>query len=73
MKISIDKNKCIKCGLCVSICPDVFVLEEDGIGIAYKDENSVGKKSGKKLIDDLKMAEMSCPVRVIKIEEKPTT
>ena len=72
MKISIDNDKCIKCGLCASICPEVFVLREDGsIEVIYKNENSVGKKIDKKLVDDLEMAETGCPVKAITIEDKP--
>jgi ferredoxin len=26
MKVKIDQDECIECGLCVSTCPDVFVL-----------------------------------------------
>ncbi len=70
MKISIDKDKCIKCGLCASICPEVFVLKEDGIEIIHKDEGLVEKNTDKKLIEDLEMAETSCPVKAITIEEK---
>ncbi len=69
MKISIDKDKCIKCGLCASINPGVFVLKEDGIEIIHKDEGPVDKKVDEKLVDDLKMAEINCPVRAIAVEE----
>ena len=70
MKISIDKDKCIKCGLCASICPEIFILREDGIEINC-DDNLIGKENGKKLTDDLEMAEASCPVKALTIEEKP--
>jgi ferredoxin len=28
--ITVDKEKCIGCGLCVSMCPEVFELGDDG-------------------------------------------
>ena len=30
MKIKIDKDKCIGCGLCASICEQVFEMGKDG-------------------------------------------
>lgn len=30
MEVKIDKNRCVGCGLCVSIASDVFELEEVG-------------------------------------------
>ena len=73
MKISIDKDKCIKCGLCANICPEVLTLGEDGIVVTYKEDESSAVKDNSKLIDDLKMAEKNCPMGGIKIEEDPTT
>ena len=29
MKVSVDKEKCISCGLCLSICPNVFQYDKD--------------------------------------------
>ena len=29
MPIKIDKKKCIGCGLCSSLCPEVFELKDD--------------------------------------------
>ncbi len=26
--MKVDKNKCIGCGACVSICPDIFELKD---------------------------------------------
>ncbi len=30
MKVKVDKEKCIGCGACVSVCPEVFELDENG-------------------------------------------
>ena len=30
MKAAVDKDTCIACGLCPSICPECFEIEDDG-------------------------------------------
>ena len=30
MKATVDKDTCIACGLCPSICPECFEIEDDG-------------------------------------------
>lgn len=30
MKARIEKDSCAGCGLCVDLCPDVFVMDSDG-------------------------------------------
>jgi len=57
MKISINKNACIGCGACESICPKVFKLK-DGKATAPKETNEKCAKE----------AEESCPVNAIKVE-----
>lgn len=56
------ENGCISCGLCVSTCPDVFRMGEDGVAEVYvdtipsKDENEATE------------AQENCPVSVITIK-----
>lgn len=59
-KISVDKEKCIGCGTCASICPDSFELKA---GKAHPKKSSVDE------ITCEKKAESSCPVGAISIEE----
>lgn len=61
-KVNVDREKCIGCGNCVSVCPENFYLKE-------------GKAEAKKEIineteydSNLEAAEM-CPVEAISIEE----
>jgi len=59
MKVTVDKDKCIGCGLCVSLAPKSFKLGEDG-------KSQVIEPVG----DDwetIKNAAESCPVGAIKI------
>ncbi len=61
MKAVVDQQVCIGCGLCVSICPEVFNMNDDGKAIA------TGVVSDSKH-DDVKDAESSCPVSAISVE-----
>ena len=56
----VDKDKCIGCGLCVSLCPDVFELGEDG-------KSRVKNPDGCNACDCKEVAE-SCPAGAIKLE-----
>lgn len=62
MKINIDQEKCIGCGSCTAVCPDVFEL----------DDNSKARlKQGKEEADDKNAQEAAdiCPVQAIEIEK----
>ena len=56
-KIKVDKSKCIGCGICVSISPDVFEIGEDGKS-QVKDAAAEGGEA----------AISSCPVSAISEE-----
>jgi len=61
MKIKIDKEKCIGCGTCPALCPEVFELGED-----YKARIKDGADLNS---PNIKMAAESCPVEAIEIGE----
>ena len=44
MKVELDHEGCIGCGLCVSTCPAVFQLAEDGKAEVVQVPISLGKK-----------------------------
>lgn len=62
MKVSIDREGCISCGACVSICPSVFRMGEDGLAEAYVDTVPVQSE------DEAQEAADGCPVSVISAE-----
>ena len=56
--VTIDKKKCIGCGSCVAICPDIF--ETDGDKVKVK-KSKTDKECAKEAAD-------SCPTQAIKIK-----
>ena len=55
MPIKIDKNKCIGCGLCSSVCEEVFEMRDDMKAHVKKQKN----------LPCVKEAIDSCPVEAI--------
>ena len=62
MKARVDKDTCIACGLCPSICPEVFELTDEGYAHAIKSEVP------EDCHDEAKEAAESCPVDAIEVE-----
>ena len=62
MKAVVDQETCIGCGLCPSMCPEVFQMNDDG-----KAESVVDEVPGEVAVS-AKEAEGSCPVNAIKVE-----
>jgi ferredoxin len=61
MKAYVDKDACISCGLCPSLCPEVFEMEDDGKAGVVTDEVP------ENAIDTCKESEQSCPVNAISV------
>lgn len=38
MKAHVDKDICIGCGLCASMTPDVFSMDDDGLAVAVEED-----------------------------------
>ena len=62
MKALVNQDTCIGCGICMSMCPDVFHSDDDGKACT-KDE-----EVAKDLEDGATEARDSCPVDAIDIK-----
>lgn len=62
MKADVDKDTCIGCGLCPSICPEVFEMQDDGKAGVIADPVPDGAEDG------AKESEENCPVNAIAVE-----
>lgn len=63
MKIHVDKETCIGCGVCVAIAPKYFRIGDDGKSEPIKEEVDPGDE------ETVRTAAQSCPTGSIKIEE----
>ena len=63
MKVSVDFDTCEGNAVCMSICPEVFEVRDDGFLYLLQEE------PGEELRDKLKGAERSCPTQAITVQD----
>jgi len=63
MKVHVDPDICVGTGSCLSICPEVFELGDDGIAVVKVSEVPAEHE------DACREAVENCPVDAISIEE----
>jgi len=56
--VKVDKNKCIGCGNCAAICPEVFEMGRDG-------KTQVKKGQEKSKLPCIQKAIKECPTQAI--------
>jgi ferredoxin len=62
MKATVNQETCTGCELCVSTCPEVFEMSDNGTAVAKVDEVPAGaESSAQEAADD-------CPVEAIAIQ-----
>lgn len=61
MEAKVDKELCISCGLCPTVCPEVFEIEDDGKAGVLVDQIPDGVE------DQAREAQEGCPVDAIDI------
>ena len=72
MKVTIDRDGCIECGVCEATCPDVFELKDNEQARIVPKLRTAGNPAEGQIGSDLaacaKDAQDACPVSVIKVE-----
>jgi len=63
MEIKVNKELCIGCGLCTSICREVFKLDQDGKSEIIEGVDYMAHA------DHIDQAAASCPVAAISFKE----
>jgi ferredoxin len=59
MKVSVDADRCRGHGMCLTLCPEVFSLNDDGYAVADPEEVPAGlEESAREAIDN-------CPEQAI--------
>ncbi len=61
MKVTVDEETCIGCGVCVSVCPDVFEMNDDSIAVVIEGADCEG-------CGCCEEAAENCPVQAITVE-----
>ena len=59
----VDQDKCLRCGMCTGICPDIFAFDDEG---NIKVNNELINEEN---INEVNDAVNSCPVTAISKEE----
>ena len=59
MEITIDRQACIRCGMCVALCPAVFSMAEGETALA------VTEPIGENCVVDVQRAAETCPTGAI--------
>ena len=62
MKVKIDQEKCIGCGTCISIAPEVFEFNADNKAQVKTDADLDAHQ------DKVNQAKDACPVQAIAVE-----
>lgn len=62
MKAYVDKDLCIGCGVCPTVCPEVFEMDASGVAVV------IGERVPSEAEDSAVSAQEQCPVEAIKVE-----
>ena len=69
----VTKDKCISCGACGGIAPEIYDYDEDGYAeTIYNNDNNTGTMEiSAELYEDLIDAAEGCPTEAIEVSDTP--
>ena len=68
IKIKLDRESCIGCGLCENIAPDYFRIDETGCSSVVQDTIDEKNTANENIVKAVMDAKESCPAQIISIE-----
>lgn len=63
MRVDVDNDRCTGLGICESIVPDVFEVEDDGTLTIHQSEVNSAERA------ELEQAVRSCPIAALRLVE----
>ena len=62
-RVEVDRDRCVGSGVCESLAPAVFELDDDGVLVIHSSEPDEGQ------LDAVHDAVQSCPTRALSLTE----
>jgi ferredoxin len=61
-RVQVDRERCVSSGVCESLAPEVFELDDDGVLQVLREE------PGGDQLDEVRDAVQQCPARALALE-----
>jgi len=62
-RVQVDRERCVGSGVCESLAPEVFEIDDDGVLQVHHEEPSADE------LDDVQHAVQQCPARALALAE----
>ena len=61
-RVQVDRERCVGSGVCESLAPDVFEIDDDGVLQVHREEPAADE------LDDVRDAVQQCPARALVLD-----